>query len=224
VAHTVCLDSWGIRCYQQRMREQQLVGAVLVAGLVVFFVGAGGWKLAYDRPLREALPVIAGDRRRRAWIHLWMIPAMFLTSAGVFGLAAVVVDGIALVLSLMAGVIYALGAVCWIASLAFRLTVVPWAAEQTVERGDLPEGFEALDAWSGSLYSIHMVSAYIAFAIIGAAVLADGELSTWVGWVGIAGGPLFAAGFLATRREGPFNPPLWAHMYTATVGVLLLIA
>jgi hypothetical protein len=206
------------------MQEHELVGIVLVAGLIVFLVGAGGWKLAYDQPLRQALPVVHRDRRRRAWIHLWMIPAMFLTSAGVLGLAAVVADGVALVLALMAGVVYALGAVCWIVSLAFRLTVVPWAAEQTVERGDMPEGFAALDSWSGSLYSVHMVSAYVAFAIVGAAMLADGELSRWAGWVGVAGGPVFAAGFLATRREGPFNPPAWSHVYTAMIGVLLLLS
>jgi hypothetical protein len=205
------------------MQEHQLVGIVLVAGLVVFLVGAGGWKRAYDQPAREALPVIHVDRRRRAWIHLWMIPAMFLTSAGVLGLAAVVVDGVAVVLSLMAGIVYALGAVCWVASLAFRLTVVPWVAEQTVDRGDLPEGFAALDSWAGSLYAVHMVSAYVAFAILGAAVLADGELPRWAGWVGIVGGMLYALGFLATRREGPFNPPAWAHLYTAMIGILLLL-
>lgn len=205
------------------MQEHELVGIVLVAGLVVFLVGAGGWKLVYDQPMREALPVIHVDRRRRAWIHMWMIPAMFLTSAGVLGLAAVVGDGVAVVLSLMAGIVYALGAVCWVASLAFRLTVVPWAAEQTVERGDLPEGFAALDSWSGSLYAVHMVSAYVAFAILGAAVLADGELPRWAGWVGIVGGMLYAIGFLATRREGPFNPPAWAHLYTAMIGILLLL-
>ncbi len=172
------------------MQVHALVGVILVAGLVVFLIGAGGWKLVDDQPMREALPVIHTDRRRRAWIHLWMIPAMFLTSAGMFGLAAVVGEGVAATLSLMAGVVYALGAVCWIVSLAFRLTVVPLAAEQTVERGEMPEGFAALDSWAG--------------------------------WVGIVGGILFAAGFLATRREGPFNPPFWAHPYTAMIGILLL--
>jgi hypothetical protein len=206
------------------MQEHQLVGIVLVAGLVLFLVGAGGWKLVYDQPLQQALPAIHRDRRRRAWIHLWMIPAMFLTSAGLLGLAVVVGEGIAVVLSLMAAVVYALGAVCWVASLAFRLTVVPWAAEQTVERGDLPEGFAALDRWAGSLYAVHMGSAYVAFAILGAAVLADGELPRWAGWFGIVGGLAFAAGFLATRREGPFNPPFWAHLYTALLGVLLLVS
>jgi hypothetical protein len=205
------------------MQDHELVGIVLVAGLVVFLVGAGGWKLVYDQPMREALPVIHVDRRRRAWIHLWMIPATFVTSAGVLGLAAVVGDGVAVVLTLMAGMVYALGAVCWVTSLAFRLTVVPWAAAQTVDRGDPPEGFAALDSWAGSLYAVHMVSAYVAFVILGAAVLADGELPRWAGWVGVTGGMLYTLGFLATRREGPFNPPAWAHLYTAMIGILLLL-
>jgi hypothetical protein len=205
------------------MSEHELVGAVLVAGLVVFLVGAGAWRLAYDQPLHEALPVIHADRRRRAWIHLWMIPALFVTSAGMLGMPAVLSDGLAVVVSLMAGTVYALGAVCWIAALAFRLTVVPWAAAQIVERGELPEGFTALDGWAGALYSVHMVSAYAAFAILGAAVLIDGDLPRWAGWVGVVGGLVLAAGFLATRREGPFNPPAWAHLYTAVVGVLLLV-
>jgi hypothetical protein len=204
------------------MQANGLVGVVLVAGLVVFLVGAGAWKRVYDQPVLEALPAIHVDRRRRAWIHGWMIPAMFLTSAGVLGLAVVVGDGVAVVLVLMAGTVYALGAVCWVVSLAFRLTVVPWAAEVTVESGRPPAGFLALDRWSGSLYAVHMVSAYLAFAMLGAAVLLDGELARWAGWTGIAGGLLFAGGFLATRREGPFNPPAWAHLYTGLLGVLLL--
>ncbi len=204
------------------MQGHELVGLVLVAGLVIFLIGAGGWKRAYDQPLIEALPVIHVDRRRRAWVHLWMIPAMFLTSAGVFGLAAVADESVAVVLSLMAGAVYAMGAVCWVASLAFRLTVLPWAAEQTAEAGVLPEGFAALDSWAGSLYSVHMISAYVTFVILGTAALADGELPRWAGWIGIVGGLVFAGGFLATRREGPFNPPAWAHLYTAMLGVLLL--
>ena len=204
------------------MQEHQVVGIVLVAGLVVFLVGAGAWKLAYQQPLQQALPVIHLERRRRAWIHLWMMSGMFLTAAGVLSLSAAVGNGVAAVLSLMAAAVYALGAVCWVTSMAFRLTVVPWAAEQTVERGRLPEGFAALDSWAGSLYAVHMISAYVAFAILGAAVLADGELPRWAGWGGIVGGLAFVGGFLATRRAGPFNPPAWAHLYTGLLGVLLL--
>jgi hypothetical protein len=206
------------------MQIEHVVGLVLLSGLVVFFVGAARWRLAYERPLPEALVIIDDDRRRRAWIHLWMIPAMFLTSAGIAGLAAVAAHRGAAALLLMAGVVYAMGAVCWVASLAFRLTVVPWAAGRTVRDGSPPEVFVALDQWAGSLYVVHMASAYAAFAIIGAAVLAAGEPSPWVGWLGIGWGVSFLFGFVATRFAGFFNPPFWAHAYTGLLGVLLLLS
>jgi hypothetical protein len=209
-------------CYHARMTGHSVVGGALVAGLVVFLVGAAAWRQAYEQPLREALAVIHHDRRRRAWIHLWMIPAMFTTSAGLFGLLLVIGDGAAGVLAAMAAAVFALGAVCWITSLAFRLTVVPWAAERTVSDGDPPDGFAALDSWAGSLYVAHMASAYVAFALLGAAVLVAGLLPGWVGWVGIGWGLVFLAGFVGTRFAGPFNPPFWAHTYSALVGVMLL--
>jgi hypothetical protein len=64
----------------------------------------------------------------------------------------------------MAATVYALGAACWIASLAFRLIVVPWAAERTATTGRSPDGFDAMNAWAGSLYVVHMAASYAAFA------------------------------------------------------------
>jgi hypothetical protein len=110
------------------MQVQAVVGLALVSGLITFLVGAGAWRMQYERPLLEALRAIHADRRRRAWIHLWMVPAMFVTSAGVAGYAAMSGDGgAAAAFALMASIVYAMGAVCRVGSLAFRLTVVPWA-------------------------------------------------------------------------------------------------
>jgi hypothetical protein len=199
-----------------------VVGAVLVAGLVVFFVGAAGWRMAYEQPLPEALRVIHRDRRRRAWIHLWMIPALFVTPAGIVGYAVLVAAPPGAALAAMGAAVYVMGAVCWVAALAFRLTVVPWAAQRTVADAAPPAGFEALDDWAGALYVVHMASAYAAFAVVGAAVLVTGELPAWLGWLGVGWGVAFLAGFVATRFSGPFNPPFWAHTYTAVLGVLLI--
>lgn len=205
------------------MAGHDVVGVVLVAGLVVFLVGAGGWRMAYEKPLHEALPIFHHDRRRRAWIHAWMIPAMFITPAGLFGLIVVLSDDeAAAVLATMAAVVFAIGAVCWIVSLVFRLTVTPWAAERTVADGEPPDGFAALDSWSGSLYVVHMAASYAAFAALGAAVLAQGTLPSWAGWLGVGWGLAFLAGFVGTRFAGPFNPPAWAHTYPALIGVMLL--
>lgn len=200
---------------------QSIVGWTLVAGLVVFMVGAVAWRLDYEQPLRAALRVIHRDRRRRAWIHLWMIAAMFITAAGLSGLTVALPAGTSTSLAAMSATVYGLGAVCWVASLAFRLTVVPWAAERTATHDTIPEGFAALDQWATSLYAIHMAAAYVSFVVLGVAVL-HAELPTWLGWLGVGWGTVFAVGFAATRAAGPFNPPFWAHTYTAVVGVTIL--
>lgn len=205
------------------MDSSVLVGGVLVAGLAFFLVGAFAWRLDYQRPLQEALPLIHRDRGRRAWIHTWMVAALVVTSAGLAGLTAAVREPTPTVLAAMATAVYVSGAICLIASLTFRLTVVPWAAERTVSDGQVPDGFEAYDQWAGALYVVHMLTAYVASALLGTAVLALDTLPTWVGWTGVVWGVFFAVGFAATRFAGPFNPPFLAHVYTGAVGVVLLL-
>jgi len=134
----------------------ELVGGVLIAGPVLFLVGAVLWRLDYQRPREEALPVIHRDRRRLAWIHSWMVVALVVTPAGLAGLAALLEEPTARVLASMATATYLTGAVCLVVSLTFRLTVVRWAAEQTVVSGQVPEGFAPYDARAGSLYVVHM--------------------------------------------------------------------
>ncbi len=202
---------------------RDVVGAVLVAGLVVFTVGASAWRLEWERPLPESLPLIHAARRRRMWIHLWMLPAMFATAAGVAGFALVVDRPVATVLATMAAVTYGIGAALLVVFLAFRLTVVPWAAAEAVDHGVPPPGFEALNSWAGTLYVVHMVASYAAFALLGGAVLASDGLPAWLGWVGVVVGVGSLAGFVGTRFAGPFNPPILAHVYTGLLGVTLLV-
>jgi hypothetical protein len=204
------------------MQSAFLVGVVLVAGLVIFLVGAVAWRLDYQRPLQEALPAIHRDRGRRAWIHTWMIAGLVVTLAGLVGMTLALRDPTAAVLAGMATAIYGAGAVCWIVALTFRLTVVPWAAElATADR--VPEGFAAYDRWAGALYVVHMLTAYVGSAVLAMAVVTSDHLPAWLGWAGAAWGLAFAGGFVATRFAGPFNPPFWAHLYTGSVGLALLL-
>ena len=123
----------------------------------------------------------------------------------------------------MATAAYLCGAVGLIASLAFRLTVVPWAADRTVADGAPPDAFAAYDQWAGALYVVQMLTAYLASAVLGIAVLLSDALPAWLGYAGIAWGLVFAAGFVTTRFAGPFNPPFWAHAYTGSIGLALLL-
>lgn len=199
------------------------MGSVLVAGFIVFGVGASAWRLEYERPLAESLPVIHADRRRRTWIQTWMLVAMFITPAGVAGLTVLPDSQGAAPVAVMAAFVYALGALCMIVSLTFGLTVVPWAAARTVADGSPPEGYAAQHAWTGLLYVVHMAASYVAFGLLGAAVLASDSLPHWSGWLGVGLGAGCLAGFVVTRFAGPFNPPILAHTYTAVLGVVMLL-
>ena len=200
-----------------------LVGGVLVAGFVVFLVGAVAWRLDYQLPSEESLPIIHADRRRRTWIHVWMLVAMFVTPAGLAGLAQLPDLSDAAPRAAMAAVVYTLGAACMIVSLCFRLTVVPWAAERMVADGTPPVGYAAIEAWAGLLYVVHMLASYAVFVLLGVTVVASDALAPWSGWVGIGLGAACLVGFVATRFAGPFNPPFLAHTYTALLGVALLV-
>ena len=148
---------------------------------------------------------------------------MLVTFAGLAGLAVILEEPTARVLAAMAAAVYVSGGICWIASLAFRLTVVPWAAEQTNTAGDEPDGFAAADRWAGALYCVHMLTAYVASAVLGITELVSDACRTWLGWTGVGWGLAFAFGLVATRFAGPFNPPFWAHLYTGALGVSLLL-
>jgi hypothetical protein len=194
-----------------------VVGIALVAGFVVFLTGAVRWRLEYEKG--DAWALVHADRARRLWIHLWMLPGVFVTTAGVAGFAA----WSGSVLAVMAATVFALGATGMVVHLVFRLAVVPWMAERYVADGAVPGGFEVLEAWTGWLYVVHMAASYTAFALLGLAVLDSDVLPSWTGWLGLGLGVLCLAGFVATRFAGPFNPPILAHTYTAVLGTTLLL-
>jgi hypothetical protein len=190
-----------------------VTGLVLVAGFLIFTTGAVFWRMAFEGPPDEALAAIHAQRRRHTWILTWMLVAMIVTPAGLAGYTVLAASPIAA----MSAAAYTIGAGAWIAALMFRLTVQQWAAAQP----ETPPLFAPLSAWAAGLYAVHMVSAYAAFAVLGAAVLAaDGP--PWLGWLGVGLGSGCLAGFVGTRFAGPFNPPILAHSYTAVLGVWLL--
>lgn len=209
-----------IRC----VGPNEVVGVLLVSGLVVFLVGAARWRLDYEGRLTSSLAVIHGDRARRAWIHTWMIAGVLLTTSGLAGFSGVSDTQLSRSMSLAATVLYAVGAACWLAALAFRLTVVPWAAERAVADGAPPPAFVALNAWAGSLYLIHMFASYGAFFVLGGAATTSATLPAWVASLGLAFGVVGLLGLaFGGRYRTAFYPPFWAHTYTALLGGVLIM-
>ena len=198
-------------------------GVVLVAGLVTFLTGAVFWKPAvYQQALPQALAAMAKDASRLRWIQSWMVVGIVTTTLGVALLARRIdLDGEHF-WSTIGAACFTLGAGLMLVSLAFGLTVRPWAATETMSTGEVPRGYEAFDRFAGLLMAAHMVTAYASWGFLGAALLRSNSGPAWLGWSGVGAGSLFAVGFVALRG-GPFAPPFLAHVYTAVIGIVLLL-
>jgi hypothetical protein len=205
------------------MDAEVAAGLVLVAGLVVFLVGALRWRLEYQAEAPVALPAVQADLRRWAWIHRWMAAAMVVTPAGLAMTASLVRPDDAAATAWAAVVVFAIGAACLLVTLTYRLAVVPWAAARAVADGSPPDLYLATEPWASLLYRAHMLSAYLTFAVLGAALVLDDGRPDWLGWLGIAWGCTFAALFAVGGRVAyAVYPPFWAHTYPAAVGVALI--
>ena len=205
------------------MDAEAAAGLVLVAGLVVFLVGAVRWRLEYQAEADVALPAVHADPRRWTWIHAWMAAAMFVTPAGLAMAASLAEPDGAAATAWAAAVVFTVGAACLVVSLTYRLAVVPWAAARTVTDGTPPDLYLATEPWASLLFRAHMLSAYATFIVLGSAVLLDDALPAWLGWLGVGWGCAFGA-LLAVggRFAYAVQPPFWAHAYPALVGVALV--
>ena len=206
------------------MDAEPAAGLVLVAGLVVFLVGAVRWRPEYQAEAEVALPAMHADPRRWTWIHAWMAAAMFVTPTGLAMAAVVARPDDAAVTAWAAAVVFTVGAVCWLVALTHRLTVLPWAARRFAADGRLPDIYVATEPWASLLYRAHMLSAYATFVVLGAAVVLDDDLPAWLGWLGVGWGCAFGAVLAVGGRIAyAVHPPFWAHTYPAVVGVVLIV-
>ena len=75
------------------------------------------------------------------------------------------------------------GAVFWVLHLAFRLTVMRRAAEEYAHSASVPPWYQPWIEWSGLLFGIYSVLAYLGIVAYGAALLGTGLTPRWVGWI-----------------------------------------
>lgn len=201
------------------IRVQDVVGWLLVSGLVIFLVGAARWSLQYEQPLEISLPLKASATKRLRWIHYWMMGGVALTTVGLAATAQFAQSPWGVV----AAVLYALGAAAWLVAITFRLTVEEWAAAETVKTGIVPPVYPPLTAWARGMYSVHMMTAYISAIPLAIVVVSQDLGPTWLGWGGGIWGAASATGFVVTRGAGFFSPPILAHLFTFAVGLALLL-
>jgi len=86
------------------------------------------------------------------------------------------------------------GCVGWLATLVFRMTALPRAADETLRSGAVPRVFESRYRLVSKLYEGHMVLSYATFSLLGGAMLGGSLAPMWLGWTGIALGAFGVVG------------------------------
>lgn len=204
------------------LTDFQASGLLLLLGFIFFLTGAMFWKpKEYQQALILSLPAIHRDRKKMRWIFSWMIVGLMTTGCGWITLAPQLWDSNDHLAAPSGALFYLTGAALMILSICFRLTVQEEAAKETAENRVVPVNYPTFNNWADSLYSFHMISSYISWALLGASILWTGISPVWLGWTGVAGGVICALGFIFSRGL-LFAPPILVHLYTAITGIVIL--
>ena len=196
-----------------RVSPERLASALLILGLVIFWVGVATW------PGRRLESIAADPADHLATAVLFLLGAL-TTLAGFAVLSTVLCESGDRILSQLGLISFLVAIVCWALHLAFRATVILHAAEQIALTGVAPPWFEPLRAWAGLMYAIYMVMAYLAIAAYGAAMRKTGWAGKAWGRAFVVFGLVAAVGFVAGLRA--FQPPLVVQFAPYVMGMLIL--
>lgn len=204
-------------------QELFILAIILLMGFVLFLIGAMFWKPAvYQQAPEAALPAIHKDKKRMRWIFCWMIAGVVTSAGGWLLLVPYSWKAGDHILVPLAALLFILGALLMVISIAFRLTVQEDAAEETHASGMVPPHYVSYQNWASLLYSLHMIFSYVSWLLMGISLLLTQVLPSAIGWVGVVGGIICSLGFVAFRN-GPFSPPIIAHVYAAVVGISIIM-
>jgi len=191
--------------------------------------GCGGWlywpikdekgSFIFGLPPREWLRLVFARPRLWRWATILFISGVVVTILGLAMFTSLLRDAGDRAFSLLGLVAFAFGSVLWVISLAFRLSIDPWAAQETAKTAVIPEFYVPLTRWTGVLFVIYTVLAFSALAAYGGAVLSTGVLPHWVGWLAIAYG-LAGLGLLGVTSDAL---PFLHYLMPLLIGILLLL-
>ena len=199
-------------------------GILLIAGFVVFVVGAGlPPPRAWTGSDEEQRQFVGAHPTRWIASAVAIAAGVVLTLAGLALLSATLITEGASVWPVLALVSYGTGAILWLFELAFRSTVLVSIA---TAGGDPPDWFEPVRAWAGAAYWGYMVLAYLGIAAVGAALLEAQQVAA-----GFAVAPIAFGVFGAVVYVSKFPRTAWSffdipgllYLVTAGVGIGILL-
>jgi len=205
----------------------RFTGIALILGCVLFGIGVGLYTPIKDEkgafifglPPREWLRLVFAHPLLWRWGTILCISGVIVTILGLAMFTSLLRDAGDRTFSQLGLIAFAFGSVLWVICLAFRLSIDPWAAQETAKTAVIPEFYVPLTRWTGVLFVIYTVLAFSALAAYGAAVLSTGVLPHWVGWLAIVYG-LAGLGLLGFTGDAP---PFLHYLMPILIGILLLL-
>ena len=114
---------------------------------------------------------------------------------------------------------FALGAVFWVIILAARMSIDPWAGKELAATNVVPESYEPISRWNGTMFVIFTVLAFAGVMAFGGAMLSTNLLPHWLGWATIGYSALGLL-LLAVTRD---SLPVLHHLMPLVLGIVLLL-
>ncbi|MEO5920780.1 MAG: hypothetical protein ABIQ01_06520 [Pseudolysinimonas sp.] len=198
-------------------------GWALIAGPVLFMIGAAAWDpRVFQGDTEAVIRNVATRRRRWTWIHGWMAAGVVGTTAGIGVWQSIQSSWPAGTAAWIAMLLFLFAAAVYLVGIAIRHGV-DGAAASAISAGDpIPAGLATWHAFGGTIHSTYVYLANAAGIALGAsAILADPRLAV-IGWIGIAMGAVFIVGYRAFTPW--FAPPFIPTVFPAVLGIALLVA
>ena len=177
-------------------------------GLAFLFARAkfGDWLKLPQRSYGEKLLIIARHTAEYRWGFRIVLVGWVVAALGYVMLTVLLRDAGDPIISTLASVLFLMGIASAIAFWAFSLTANVLAAEEMARTKIMPEYYKVLVVSAESLLGVYQLLALLATAGFGWALLQTGILPSWVGWITLGWGMLWAGLFLKTSEGIPLLP------------------
>jgi len=170
-------------------------------------------------PRREKLLIIARHPDEYRWGCRIVLIGWIVAALGYVMLAALLRDAGDPIISTLALVLFLIAIASAFVYWSFHVSPTLLAAEETARTSNMPVYYETLELSAESLLGVYQLLGLLATAGFGWALLQTGMLPSWVGWMTLGFGVLWAGVFLKTSEAIPLLP----MVMQVVIGISLLL-
>ena len=157
-------------------------------------------------PRREKLLIIGKHPEEYRWGCRIILAGWIVAAVGYVMLAALLRHAGDPIISTLAAMLFLIGIAAAVVFWVFHVAPTLLAAEEMARTSKMPAYYEVLQESAESSLGVYQLLGLLATAGFGWALLQTGLLPSWVGWVTLGWGVVWAGVFLKTSQAIPLLP------------------